>query len=77
MTMEAIFAWTEEGPEGEGVITTILPFLGNRLGNLQSRKLEVARQLRPLAEAHQRASGHTVRLVRYLRDEVLEVIDDK
>lgn len=63
MTMEAIFAWTEEGPEGEGVITTI--------GNL-----EVAQKLRPFAEAHQRATGHTVRLVRFLRDEVLDTIDD-
>ena len=76
MTMEAIFAWTEEGPEGEGVITTILPFLSNRFANLQNRNLDVAQKLRPFAEAHQRASGHTVRLVRYLRDEVLETIDD-
>lgn len=64
MTMGAIFAWTEEGPEGEGVIA-----------NLQNRNLEVAQDFRPFAEAHQRATGRTVRLVRYLRDEVLETIE--
>jgi hypothetical protein len=75
MTMEAIFAWTEEGPEGEGVIATMLPFLDNKIALLQNRNLDLAQKFRPFAEAHQRASGHTVRLVRYLRDEVLETID--
>jgi len=50
----------------------MMPALDNRLCNLQSRKLEVAQQLRPLAEAHHRATGHRVRLVRFLRDDVLE-----
>ena len=73
--MLAIFAWTEVDPDsGEGVITTMMPALDNRLCNLQSRKLEVAQQLRPLAEAHHRATGHRVRLVRFLRDDVLEDI---
>jgi len=44
MTMEAIFAWTEEGPEGEGVIATMLPFL-------EGTRPSSRRRCRPLQEA--------------------------
>lgn len=74
--MEAIYAWTEVDPiSGEGVIAAIMPFLNNKIGNLQSRRLEVTKKMLPLAEAHRARTGHEVRLVKFTRAETLETLD--
>lgn len=72
--MEAIYAWTEFDPDGgEGVIITFIPMLGFN-ATLQSRRLDIAEKLRPVAENHQKTSGHVVRLVKFTRAETLETI---
>ncbi len=74
--MEAIYAWTEVDPiVGEGVIAIFAPPF-DKVITLQSRRLEIASvHMRPLAEAHRASSGHTVRLVKFTRAEVLETLD--
>ena len=71
--MTELYAWTEIDPAGgEGVIVASLPFLRDMLGPLQHRRREMAERMRPVAELHQRRTGHKVRLVRFVRAETAE-----
>jgi hypothetical protein len=71
--MDALYAWTEEGPEGkEGVIAAASGLLGPVVHLLQHRRREIAEQFRPIAEQHRQRTGHRVRLVRFARAEELE-----
>lgn len=72
--MATYYAWVEDGEDGkEGVIAYSLPFMPmNGLTPLMARNLVLAQRLRPYAEAHAMASTHTVRLVRFVRAEVIE-----
>jgi hypothetical protein len=72
--MEAIYAWTETDlAGGEGVIGALIPTLG-AIGNLQSRRRDMAESMMSIAEGHKRSTGHKVRLVRFVRDETLETL---
>jgi hypothetical protein len=72
---DALYTWTEVDPRGgEGTIAAIVPALPH-LGMvpLVTRNREIAEgPMRDAAVAHQRASGHTVRLVRWTAREDLE-----
>lgn len=72
--MATYYAWVEDGADGrEGVIAYALPFMPDRaLSPLMARSEVLARRLKSYAEAHAEASGHKVRLVRFVRAEVLE-----
>jgi hypothetical protein len=74
-TIEALYTWTEVDPSGsEGTIAAMvpaLPYLG--VVPLVTRKREIAEgPMRVAAVGHRRASGHTVRLVRWTAREDLE-----
>lgn len=72
--MEAIYAWTETAPDGyEGVIAVING--GKAKGFnllLQHRDKGIAMRFRDLAKGHAKASGHKVRLVKFIRSETVE-----
>jgi hypothetical protein len=73
--MESIYAWTEEAADGkEGVILAFLPFIGDKF-LLQHRNRDIAMRFREIAEAHAKATGHTVRFVRFDRAVEIEVIE--
>lgn len=74
--MATYYAWVEDGADGkEGVIAYALPFMPmNGLTPLMARTATLAQRLRSFAEAHAEASGHAVRLVRFVRAEVIEEI---
>jgi len=70
--MEAIYAWTETDPKmgEEGVIAAISRGGFNLL--LQHRDKGIALRFRNLAQAHAKATGHKVRLVKFTRAETVE-----
>lgn len=73
--MDAIYAWTEIDPDGrEGVIITLIPIVGIS-ATLQSRRRDIAEKFRPLAQEHNKKTGHTVRLVKFVRAETLEEME--
>lgn len=57
-----------------GVIAVLFPGLSDTLTPLQHHNLAVVLRLRHLAIGHQHASGHTVRLVKFIRAETLETL---
>ncbi len=73
--MEAIYAWTDCGPDGkEGVILAIIPLLGFK-ANLQHRDRNIVEtHFRSIAEGHAKVTGHKVRLVKFTREETLETL---
>jgi len=81
--MPQIYAWTETADDGyEGVIVAaVTPFrgvvglVGEPLAPLQHNRLDIAMKFKELAEAHAKASGNRVRLVRFARAETIEEID--
>lgn len=64
---EPLFAWQEIGEDGRwGIIATVVPFISAAPVPLVHRdQALVEEKLRPLAEAHARASGNVVRLHRF------------
>lgn len=66
-----LWAWMVQAADGRwGVIGAIIPRMGN--AQLVAGSEETIRLLRPFAEAHHRASGDPVRLVRFAGAEVVE-----
>jgi hypothetical protein len=74
--MEAQFVWVEDGDDGrEGTVGLVMPQRGLMQGmTLCARSYDIAMAMRPMAESHARATGHAVRLVKFLRAEVLAEI---
>jgi hypothetical protein len=72
--LQEYFMWLEIDPNGgEGAIAIAMPEVGNALVALIARNRQIAEgPMRKLAVAHQKASGHRVRLVRWSQREDLE-----
>jgi hypothetical protein len=66
-----LYVWVEVEPNGrEGVIATATPRIG--VMALQHRRLDLARALKPFAEAHRDRTNLTVRLVEFVRTQTIE-----
>lgn len=61
---ETLWAWVERDEAGVGVIYAFIPALGGG-GTLVHRRRDIIDKLRPIAQAHGKASGHDVWLREY------------
>jgi hypothetical protein len=68
-----LYGWQELTGEGWGLITAGTIDLPDVMRVLVTRSQEVAEYMRPLAETHQHATQHPVRLARF---ECIETVED-